>query len=60
MKWSLLSGIITFTIAIVLLMDWGHQLVAMMSLLVGINLLFNGFYVLIFAFNLQSFEPVNA
>ena len=51
--WILLSGLLSFIIAMILLTGWPQQSAALLGILVGFNLLANGIVVLLLGFKME-------
>jgi len=56
--WILVSGILSFIIAIVLLSGWPQQSATLLGILVGFNLLANGTVVLLLGFGMKTVENI--
>ncbi|SDI02819.1 HdeD family acid-resistance protein [Nitrosomonas sp. Nm132] len=54
--WALLSGILSFVIAMILLTGWPQQSAIFLGILVGINLLVNGMVALLLGFKIMEIE----
>lgn len=53
---ALLSGVLSFVIAMILLTGWPQQSAILLGILVGVNLLVNGFVALLLGIKIMSIE----
>lgn len=54
--WAMLSGVLSFVIAIILLTGWPEQSAIFLGILVGVNLLVNGFVALLLGIKIMAIE----